>query len=47
VLLRSLRPVNIELFDYRSLYGDNFGAFDGERLLASGKVRLIDCENAR
>jgi hypothetical protein len=45
--LRSLNPVNVELFNYKKLVGDNFGNFNGEQLLASGKIRLIECASAR
>lgn len=45
--LPSLNAVNVRLFDYRKLVGEQFGQFNGERLLATGQIRLIDCADAK
>ena len=45
ITLRSLNPRNIELFDYKKLVGQDFGAFNGERMLARGDIRLTGCKN--
>lgn len=42
-LLKSLKPVNVLLFDYKRLIGADFGKFDGAAMLSSGQITLIDC----
>ena len=41
--LHALKPVNVQLFDYKALVGKDFSGFDGNKLLNSGAIRLADC----
>lgn len=41
--LPPLQPVNVALFDYNRVIGKDYSRFDGQRLLDSGRVRLVEC----
>ncbi len=45
--LAPLRPVNVELFNYKTEVGDDFSGFQGEDLLQSGEIVFVECATGR